>query len=206
MTPPRTTRCPPPQPARTAATQAVRRPSGQVPRQGPGPRAEEPTGSDGTARQADCPPEGQQETAEESEEGEEPAEPDKDQADEPLEELGGDQGAPDRRRRDGGWVPRQGQLTGLPGAVLVGERSDGLLHYAGSVGTGWSRTERTCLAELIQAVAIDTCPFAQVPPGAEARWALPRLADRVRHTSRAGRLHHPSWHRTHSDLTPDNLV
>lgn len=105
----------------------------------------------------------------------------------------------------GGWVPGRGRLAGLPGAVLVGERRDGSLHYAGSVGTGWSQAERTRLAALLQAAAIDTCPFAQVPPPvAGARWVLPRLVGEVRYTSRtrAGRLRHPSWHRLRPDLAP----
>ncbi|MEV5620159.1 non-homologous end-joining DNA ligase [Streptomyces bacillaris] len=104
----------------------------------------------------------------------------------------------------GGWVPGRGRLAGLPGAVLVGEQREGLLHYAGSVGTGWSRTERTRLAALLQATAIDTCPFAHAPPVAGARWVLPRLVGEVRYTSRtrAGRLRHPSWHRLRPDLAP----
>ncbi|MFI5481956.1 non-homologous end-joining DNA ligase [Streptomyces rubiginosohelvolus] len=102
----------------------------------------------------------------------------------------------------GGWVAGHGRLAGLPGAVLVGERHAGLLRYAGSVGTGWSRTERARLAELLQAAATDTCPFTHVPPVAGARWVLPRLVGEVRYTSRtrAGRLRHPSWHRLRSDL------
>ncbi|ALC32370.1 non-homologous end-joining DNA ligase [Streptomyces sp. CFMR 7] len=107
----------------------------------------------------------------------------------------------------GGWIPGRGRLTGLPGAVLVGERREGLLHYAGRVGTGWSHTERTHLARLLQAAANDTCPFTQVPPVAGARWVLPQLVGEVRYTSRthAGRLRHPSWHRLRPDLTPDDL-
>ncbi len=57
----------------------------------------------------------------------------------------------------GGWVPGRGLLTGLPGAVLVGERHDGLLDCAGSVGTGWSQAERTRLAALLRAAAPDAC-------------------------------------------------
>ncbi|MET9925778.1 MULTISPECIES: non-homologous end-joining DNA ligase [unclassified Streptomyces] len=108
----------------------------------------------------------------------------------------------------GGWVPGRGRLTGLPGAVLVGERRDGLLHYAGSVGTGWSQAERIRLAELLHAAASDPCPFAQVPPVAGARWVLPRLVGEVRYTSRtrAGRLRHPSWHRLRPDLAPNDLA
>ncbi|WP_112492329.1 non-homologous end-joining DNA ligase [Streptomyces bacillaris] len=108
----------------------------------------------------------------------------------------------------GGWVPGRGRLTGLPGAVLVGERRDGSLHYAGSVGTGWSQAERTRLAALLQAAASDICPFTQPPPAAGARWVLPLLTGEVRYTSRtrAGRLRHPSWHRLRPDLTHDNLA
>ncbi|MEU0381896.1 MULTISPECIES: non-homologous end-joining DNA ligase [Streptomyces] len=108
----------------------------------------------------------------------------------------------------GGWVPGRGRLAGLPGAVLVGEPHDGLLHYAGSVGTGWSHTERTRLAELLQAAATDTCPFTLVPPVAGARWVLPRLVGEARYTSRtrAGRLRHPSWHRLRPDLAPGGLA
>ncbi|WP_103511129.1 non-homologous end-joining DNA ligase [Streptomyces sp. SM13] len=108
----------------------------------------------------------------------------------------------------GGWVPGRGRLTGLPGAVLVGERRDGLVHYAGSVGTGWSEAERARLAELLQAAAIDACPFAQIPPVAGARWVLPRLVGEVRYSSRtrAGRLRHPSWHRLRPDLAPEDLA
>lgn len=108
----------------------------------------------------------------------------------------------------GGWIPGRGRLTGLPGAVLVGERREGLLHYAGRVGTGWSHTERTHLARLLQAAASDICPFTQAPPVAGARWVLPQLVGEVRYTFRtqAGRLRHPSWHRLRPDLTPDDLA
>lgn len=108
----------------------------------------------------------------------------------------------------GGWVSGRGRLTGLPGAVLVGERHNGLLHYAGSVGTGWSQSERTRLATLLHVAATDTCPFAQVPPVTGARWVLPRLVGEVRYTSRtrAGRLRHPSWHRLRPDLAPGDLT
>ncbi|MFF5894225.1 ATP-dependent DNA ligase [Streptomyces globisporus] len=108
----------------------------------------------------------------------------------------------------GGWVPGRGRLTGLPGAVLVGERHGGLLHYAGSVGTGWSHAERTRLAALLKVAATEACPFAEVPPVVGARWVLPRLVGEVRYTSRtrAGRLRHPSWHRLRPDLATGDLT
>ncbi|MFC9245705.1 ATP-dependent DNA ligase [Streptomyces sp. NPDC057136] len=108
----------------------------------------------------------------------------------------------------GGWVPGRGRLAGLPGALLVGEHDEDGLRYAGSVGTGWSDTERVTLAELLHAAAIDHCPFTEVPPVAGARWVLPRLVGEVGYATRtrAGRLRHPSWHRLRPDLAPDDIT
>ncbi|WP_331749659.1 MULTISPECIES: ATP-dependent DNA ligase [unclassified Streptomyces] len=108
----------------------------------------------------------------------------------------------------GGWVPGRGRLTGLPGALLVGEAHAGRLRYVGSVGTGWSDTERTTLAALLQVAAIDRCPFDEVPRVPGAQWVLPRLVGEVRYATRtrAGLLRHPSWHRLRPDLAPDDIT
>ncbi|MFE6495849.1 non-homologous end-joining DNA ligase [Streptomyces sp. NPDC057748] len=108
----------------------------------------------------------------------------------------------------GGWVPGRGRLTGLPGALLVGETHAGGLRYVGSVGTGWSDTERTTLAELLRVAAIDECPFDNAPGVAGAQWVLPRLVGEVRYTSRtrSGLLRQPSWHRLRPDLAPDDIT
>ncbi|KAB1142422.1 ATP-dependent DNA ligase [Streptomyces luteolifulvus] len=105
----------------------------------------------------------------------------------------------------GGWLPGKGRLTGLPGAVLVGQRAAGKLRYVGSVGTGWSEAERTRLAELLRAAATDVCPFDPVPPVAGAHWVLPRLVGEVRYSTRtrAGLLRQPSWLRLRPDLAPE---
>ncbi|WP_443073686.1 ATP-dependent DNA ligase [Streptomyces sp. NBC_01478] len=105
----------------------------------------------------------------------------------------------------GGWVPGKGRLTGLPGAVLVGQRAGGRLRYVGNVGTGWSEAERAELAALLRAAGTDTCPFDPVPPVADARWVLPRLVGEVRYSTRtrAGILRQPSWLRLRPDLAPE---
>ncbi|WP_416981682.1 ATP-dependent DNA ligase [Streptomyces sp. T028] len=106
----------------------------------------------------------------------------------------------------GGWSPGRGRLTGLPGAVLVGQRTAaGALRYVGSVGTGWSEAERTELAALLRAGATDECPFDAVPPAVGARWVVPRLVGEVRYSTRtrAGLLRQPSWLRLRTDLTPE---
>ncbi|OXY88799.1 ATP-dependent DNA ligase [Streptomyces diastatochromogenes] len=105
----------------------------------------------------------------------------------------------------GGWLPGKGRLTGLPGAVLVGQRSGGRLRYVGGVGTGWSEAERTELAALLRAAASIECPFDPVPRIPDAHWVLPRLVGEVSYSTRtrAGMLRQPSWLRLRPDLTPE---
>ncbi|MEV5959282.1 ATP-dependent DNA ligase [Streptomyces sp. NPDC051987] len=107
----------------------------------------------------------------------------------------------------GGWLPGRGRLSGLPGAVLVGQRSaEGRLRYVGGVGTGWSAAERTELAALLAAAATGSCPFDPAPAVRNARWVLPRLVGEVSYSTRtrAGLLRQPSWLRLRPDLTPED--
>ncbi|NUQ99966.1 MAG: ATP-dependent DNA ligase [Streptomyces sp.] len=106
----------------------------------------------------------------------------------------------------GGWLPGKGRLSGLPGAVLVGQRAAGRLRYVGSVGTGWSEAERSQLAALLRAAATDVCPFDPVPSTVGARWVVPRLVGEVRYSTRtrAGMLRQPSWLRLRPDLAPED--
>lgn len=105
----------------------------------------------------------------------------------------------------GGWLPGRGRLSGLPGAVLVGQRAAGRLRYVGGVGTGWSAAERTELAALLGAAASDVCPFDPVPAVPGARWVVPRLVGEVRYSTRTreGMLRQPSWLRLRPDLAPE---
>ncbi|WP_078992874.1 ATP-dependent DNA ligase [Streptomyces sp. MMG1121] len=104
----------------------------------------------------------------------------------------------------GGWLPGRGRLSGLPGALLVGQRAGDRLRYVGGVGTGWSEAERTELARLLQAAASSRCPFDPVPRITRAHWVLPRLVGEVGYSTRTrnGLLRQPSWLRLRPDLTP----
>jgi bifunctional non-homologous end joining protein LigD len=108
----------------------------------------------------------------------------------------------------GGWLPGKGRLSGLPGAVLVGQRAAGRLRYVGGVGTGWSEGERAQLAELLRAAGTDVCPFDPVPRVAGAHWVVPRLVGEVRYSTRtrAGMLRQPSWLRLRPDLAPEEAA
>jgi len=86
----------------------------------------------------------------------------------------------------GGWLPGKGRLSGLPGAVLVGQRAAGGLRFVGRVGTGWGEAERTELAGLLRAAGTTVCPFDPVPAVPGARWVVPRLVGEVRYSTRAG--------------------
>ncbi|WP_320774136.1 ATP-dependent DNA ligase [Streptomyces sp. CRN 30] len=105
----------------------------------------------------------------------------------------------------GGWLPGRGRLTGLPGAVLVGQRAAGRLRYVGGVGTGWSEAERAELAGLLRVAATGSCPFDPVPAVPDARWVVPRLVGEVRFSTRTreGMLRQPSWLRLRPDLAPE---
>ncbi|WP_461087247.1 non-homologous end-joining DNA ligase [Streptomyces deserti] len=108
----------------------------------------------------------------------------------------------------GGWLPGKGRLTGLPGAVLVGQRTAGRLRYVGGVGTGWSETERTELAALLRAAATDVCPFDPAPSVPGAHWVVPTLVGEVRYSTRTrdGMLRQPSWVRLRPDLAPEEAA
>ncbi|GGV72828.1 ATP-dependent DNA ligase [Streptomyces griseoloalbus] len=108
----------------------------------------------------------------------------------------------------GGWLPGKGRLTGLPGAVLVGQRAAGRLRYVGGVGTGWSEAERAELAALLRAGATDVCPFDPAPAVPGARWVVPRLVGEVRYSTRTrdGMLRQPSWLRLRPDLAPEEAA
>ncbi len=108
----------------------------------------------------------------------------------------------------GGWMPGKGRLTGLPGALLLGQRHEGRLRYIGNVGTGWSERERAELSALLRVAATTDCPFTPVPPVTGAHWVLPRLVSEVTYATRtrAGYLRHPSWHRLRPDLAPEDIA
>ncbi|MFD3907989.1 ATP-dependent DNA ligase [Streptomyces sp. CB04723] len=107
----------------------------------------------------------------------------------------------------GGWLPGQGRLTSLPGALLMGQPGPDGLHFVGSVGTGWTDAARTHLASLLAGLETRTCPFTRRPAVTNARWVMPCLVAEVRYTTRtqAGRLRQPSWHRLRPDLAFDDL-
>jgi bifunctional non-homologous end joining protein LigD len=95
----------------------------------------------------------------------------------------------------GGFTAPKGSRTEF-GALLVGYYEDGVLRYAGKVGTGFDQpTLRTLGARLREREQDESPfePFKPVPPG--TRWVRPELVAQVGFAewTRDGRLRHPRY-------------
>jgi bifunctional non-homologous end joining protein LigD len=98
----------------------------------------------------------------------------------------------------GGWTRGEGSRRDRLGALLVGYHDDGVLRFAGKVGTGFDDDELRQLAPLLRSSARETSPFEPAPPPAVARQALyvePTLVVEVAFAewTGEGRLLHPSY-------------
>jgi bifunctional non-homologous end joining protein LigD len=85
----------------------------------------------------------------------------------------------------GGWTTGIGTATDL-GALLVGVYDDGVLRYAGKIGTGFTGVKRAELLGLLPSLATDETPFTPPPPrtvSRNARWVLPELVIRAEFAS-----------------------
>ena len=91
-----------------------------------------------------------------------------------------------RRRLDvviGGYTPGTGNRSSTFGALLVGRRdAEGLLRFAGGVGTGFTQARLDALIVRLRASPTETCPFQPAPPREyrrDAIWVEPVLTATV---------------------------
>ena len=116
----------------------------------------------------------------------------------------------------GGWLPGEGNREGRLGALLVGVHDapgDGRpLRYAGRVGTGFKEAELHRLADQLEALATDECPFDPPPPRPDvargAHWVRPELVAEVAYGEWTGdhRLRHPSYLGLRFDKDADQVT
>jgi bifunctional non-homologous end joining protein LigD len=95
----------------------------------------------------------------------------------------------------GGYTAPRGSREEL-GALLVGHfDGDGVLHYAGKVGTGFDRATLRDLGERLRALHRDGSPFADAPNYRDATWVEPELVAQLGFAewTTAGRLRHPRF-------------
>jgi bifunctional non-homologous end joining protein LigD len=112
----------------------------------------------------------------------------------------------------GGWTAGDGERAGSLGALLVGvPDGEGLLQYAGKVGTGFDAKTRAALLEALGTVPVTGSPFVGALTRAEtqaANFVEPVLVGEVQFTewTTGGHLRHPSWRGLRTDKSADEVV
>lgn len=103
----------------------------------------------------------------------------------------------------GGYTAPKGSRE-LIGALLVGYYENGVLRYAGKVGTGYDRTALELLHRKLVPLHRRTSPFAPGPAAAgEVQWVTPRLVVEIGfgEWTPAGLLRHPRYLGLREDKT-----
>jgi bifunctional non-homologous end joining protein LigD len=111
----------------------------------------------------------------------------------------------------GGWTSGEGSRADLLGALLVGYYDDGVLRYAGKVGTGFGEVELRRLDPLLRASPIDESPFDPPPPrdiARRAHYVEPTMVVEVAfgEWTGDGRLRHPAYLGARDDKQPHEVV
>jgi ATP-dependent DNA ligase len=108
----------------------------------------------------------------------------------------------------GGYTDPKGDRPGL-GALLVGYYEDGVLRYAGKVGTGIDHTTLLLLHEALEQLGRRTTPFAgAVPSGPDVHWVMPALVTQVGFAewTPGGLLRHPRYVGMRHDRDPHDVT
>jgi bifunctional non-homologous end joining protein LigD len=111
----------------------------------------------------------------------------------------------------GGWRAGEGGRTSGIGALLMGIPSDGGLHFAGRVGTGFTERELAKLKATLAPLHTDESPFDAKLPAREARgvtFVEPVLVGEVRYSEWTpdNRLRQSSWRGLRPDKQPSEVV
>lgn len=108
----------------------------------------------------------------------------------------------------GGWLEGAGNRSGRIGALLVGYYEDGVLRFAGKVGTGFSDRTLADLAGRLAPLARDTSPFGSKVPYKQPHYVEPVLVGEVEFTewTATDTLRHPSFKGLRMDKDPAHVV
>ncbi len=109
----------------------------------------------------------------------------------------------------GGFTDPQRSRVGL-GALLVGYHEDGVLRYAGKVGTGFDTETLRDLRERLDGLEVPDPPFGEPvkPRPKGAHWVAPRLVAQLAFAewTGAGRLRQPRFLGLRDDKEPRDVV
>lgn len=109
----------------------------------------------------------------------------------------------------GGFTDPRGSRTGF-GALLAGYYDNGVLRYAGAVGTGFDRALLASLLEKLLKLEQPSPPFAadEELPKKGAHWVKPKLVAQVGFAewTPTGKLRHPRFLGLRTDKSPRDVV
>jgi DNA ligase D-like protein (predicted ligase) len=107
----------------------------------------------------------------------------------------------------GGFTEPAGSREGI-GALLIGYYVDGLLHYAGKVGTGFDRRTLLGLRQKLDGLRAADSPFEGRTAPHTAHWVQPRLVAQIAFAewTRDGLLRHPRYQGLRDDKNPTDVV
>ena len=111
----------------------------------------------------------------------------------------------------GGYTDPEGARTHV-GALLVGYHEQGLLKYAGKVGTGFSMKTLVELKKALAPLEMAKSPFSPEPQrawtGPSRHWVAPRLVCEVTFSewTNDGRLRHPSFQGLRADKPAKDII
>lgn len=102
-----------------------------------------------------------------------------------------------------GWTPISNGKQEI-GALLLGRRVKGELHFAGKVGTGFDAKTRRELLALLRPAQVDASPAVDAPKLRDAHWVKPEHLAQVQFMEWTGdgKLRHPSFLGLRDDKTP----
>jgi bifunctional non-homologous end joining protein LigD len=114
----------------------------------------------------------------------------------------------------GGWSGGAGNREGRLGSLLVGfhqEPGDGVLRYAGRVGSGFTSAELDRVAARLAPLADGACPFDPPPPPLHRRgahWVRPEVVVEIAYGewTSEGRLRHPVYLGERTDVDAAAVV
>jgi len=107
----------------------------------------------------------------------------------------------------GGFTDPHGSRVGF-GALLVGYYEDGVLRYAGKVGTGYDTRTLIELGARLRELATPTAPFSEPVREKGAHWVRPELVAEIGFTewTNDGKLRHPRFLGLRDDTPARSVV
>jgi bifunctional non-homologous end joining protein LigD len=108
----------------------------------------------------------------------------------------------------GGWTPGEGGRTSSLGSLAVGVMEDGVLVYAGKVGTGFTEQTLALVKRELEPLRRDSSPFTGRQPPKGTIFVEPELVAHVefREWTKSGTLRAPSFKGLRPDISPQECV